>query len=154
MLHQTNAIFVAQLVGYTGRYIQISVLHNMKWLKNLSCIIALSVVHRWNTLPFSVNLKFRLTLPTNFNVWSAWQLLLSFALNKVWLVLWLVFLYENEVKYIDLCQLIVSWNWKKWWKFLSAAFLFAFLVHYSHLHIMRKKENNKANINRQATQIM
>lgn len=153
VLYQTNAIFVAQLVGYIYWNIQMSVL-NMQWLETLSCIIALSVVCRWNTLSFSVDPKFRLTLLTNIDVWSAWQLLLSFALNLVCLVLWLVFICENEVKYIDLCQLIVSWNWKKEWQFLSTAFLCLFSSLLSHLYIMLKKENNKANINRQATQIM
>lgn len=105
VLYQINAVFVAQPDAYTCWNIQMSVLKNMQWLETLSCIIALSVVCRGSTLSFSVDLKFRLTLPTNMNVLSAWQLLLSFALNKVWLVWWLVFIYENEVKYIDLCLL-------------------------------------------------
>lgn len=129
-----------------------SVLNNMQWLETLSCAIALSVVCRGNTLSFSVDLKFRLPLPTNMNVLSAWQLLLSFACNKVWLVWWLGFIYENEVKYIDLRQLTVSW--KKEWQFLSTAFLCLFSSLLSRLYIMLKKENNKANTNRQATQMI
>lgn len=50
--------------------------------------------------------------------------------------------YENEVRCIDLCQSIVSWNWKEGWKFLSAAFLCLFSSLLSHLYVMLQKENN------------